>query len=87
MIKAGKEATLETMKEWLIYATTLAEKELGSGTGVLKLRYVYDMFLTKFPLFSKLISFETFSEFVDNALVNMRNILEVNSAIDEYVNK
>lgn len=36
------------IKALLLYWTTLAESELGSGTGQLKLRYVYDLFSEKF---------------------------------------
>ena len=39
------EQQLLKVKEWLLWAVVLAEKELGSGTGQLKLRYVYDLFL------------------------------------------
>ena len=31
------------VKEWLLFAVVQAEKELGSGTGQLKLRYVYNL--------------------------------------------
>ena len=51
---------LKKVKEWLLWAVAEAEKELGSGTGQLKLRYVYDMFIVKFPSLAKIISFETF---------------------------
>ena len=37
------------VKEWLRYAVTIAEQELGSGTGQIKLRQVYDMFIERFP--------------------------------------
>lgn len=50
----------EKVKEWLLWAVTEAEKELGSGTGQLKLRQVYDLFLQRFPAIAKRISFETF---------------------------
>ena len=43
------EQQLENLKEWLKWAVTQAEKELGSGTGQLKLRMVYDMAVEKFP--------------------------------------
>ncbi|MFR6482019.1 MAG: hypothetical protein ACLUPD_10785 [Anaerotignum faecicola] len=43
----------EKVKEWLLLAVTEAEKELGSGTGQLKLRYVYDLFLRRFPAVAK----------------------------------
>ena len=47
----------KNMKNWLLYAVAAAEKALGSGTGELKLRQVYDAFLIKFPIISKLMSF------------------------------
>lgn len=83
-IPTGKE--IETLKEWLKYAVTAAEQALGSGTGQLKLRYVYDLFVDKFPWLAKAISFSRFSEYVDEALVWMRGQLESNTAIAEIVN-
>ena len=55
--KPGSEQ-LEKVREWLLFAVTQAEKELGGGTGQIKLRYVYDMFVLKFPSLVKFISFE-----------------------------
>lgn len=63
------------IKEWLLYAVTVAEKELGSGTGQIKLRMVFNMFVDKFPITAKLISFETFSQWVDDALSKMKELL------------
>ena len=40
------EAQLDKVREWLLWAVTEAEKELGGGTGALKLRQVYDLFVT-----------------------------------------
>lgn len=73
------------IKKMLLYWVTLAEKELGSGTGELKLRYVYDLFLIKFPLTAKLVSFESFSFWVDDALAEMKKLLENNNAINKFV--
>ena len=75
----------EKVKEWLLLAVTEAEKELGSGTGQLKLRYVYDLFLQRFPAVAKRISFETFSYWVDRALIDMREMLNKNKAIYRMV--
>lgn len=61
---------------WLIWACNLAEKELGEKTGELKLRFVYDMFISKFPVTAKLISYELFGEWVDEALVELELIFE-----------
>jgi hypothetical protein len=76
---------ISKVKEWLLYAVTMAEAELGSGTGQLKLRMVYDMFITRFPLVAKIVSFETFSAWVDEALVEMKKMLNTNFAIAEVV--
>ena len=54
---------------------------LGSGTGQLKLRMVYDMFVQRFPWLARLISFEKFAGLVDEALVEMRNMLAKNAAV------
>ena len=74
------------IKEWLKYAVTMAEKELGGKTGQLKLRMVYDMFVSKFPSVAKLISFDTFASWVDDALEWMNKQLESNKAIETVVN-
>jgi hypothetical protein len=74
------------IKEWLLLAVTRAEKELGSGTGTLKLRIVYDLFMTKFPVAAKIVSFETFSLWVDEALDKMKELLAENEKVNELVN-
>ena len=69
------------IREWLLFAVTEAEANLGSGTGQLKLRMVYDMFVQRFPWLARLISFEKFSDLVDEALVEMRKMLAKNEAV------
>ena len=76
---------IETIKEWLLYACIEAEKALGNGTGQLKLRYVYDLFITRFPAVARMISFTVFSGWVDVALEEMRIMLTQNKAIREVV--
>lgn len=76
---------LAKVREWLLYAVTEAERELGGGTGQLKLRSVYDMFVLRFPKLVALISFDLFSELVDEALVDMREMLEKNQAVKAIV--
>jgi len=63
---------LNKVREWLLYAVTKAEKELGGGTGQIKLRYVYDMFVARFTWLARVISFEAFSMMVDEALERMK---------------
>ena len=73
------------VKEWLLFAVAEAEKELGSGTGQLKLRYVYDMFVAKFPFLVKFVSFELFSKLVDEVLERFKKMFNENKAIKQYV--
>ena len=76
---------LNQIQEWLLYAVSKAEKELGSGTGQLKLRYVYDMFIARFPHLVKFIGFEAFSGLVDEALEVFKNMLQQNKDINRYI--
>jgi len=68
-------------KEWLKWAVCYAEEQLGSGTGQLKLRMVYDMFVEKFPVLASILPFGIFSKWVDLALEWMRDQLEKNENI------
>ena len=86
-IKLGKEKQLRIAKEWLLLAVVEAEKQLGEGTGVIKLRFVYDMFTNKFKFLSMLLSFEQFSSMVDDVLDRMRLMLASNEQLKSYVNK
>lgn len=79
------EEKISKFKEWLLLIVAEAEKELGSGTGQLKLRYVYDKALAQFPVLTMAISFEKFSEYVDEALEKFKNMLQSNEKVQEYV--
>lgn len=80
-----REEQIEQLREWMLYAVTRAEQIYGSSTGQLKLRYVYDLFVQRFPALSAVISFEWFSELVDDALEQMRGMLASNKAIKAIV--
>lgn len=80
-----REQQLEQVREWLLYAVIEAERLLGGSTGQLKLALVFDMFAERFPMLVKVINFETFAELVDDALVEMRELLENNKAIKAVV--
>lgn len=84
-IKRPTSEQIKKVKEWLLYAVAEAEKELGSGTGQIKLRYVYDMFISKFPFLTSAISFELFSKLVDEVLVKFEEMLKSNTALKQYV--
>lgn len=85
-IKWPKETKVKNIKEWLKWAVVKAEKELGGGTGQLKLRMVYNMAVEKFPFIVKLVTFDQFSDWVDDALIWMRIQLEKNENIKALVN-
>lgn len=75
------------VKEWLVWACIEAEKSLKTGTGQLKLRKVYDSFISipSFSWVAKLISFETFSSWVDSALVKAKMMIINNVDLAKYV--
>lgn len=83
--KLPTKEQIAKIKEWLLYAVTEAEKELGGGTGQLKLRQVYDLFVQRFPAVAAVISFDTFSLWVDEALEQMREMLTKNENVAAYV--
>lgn len=82
--KQPKEQLIKNVKEWLKWAVVKAEKELGEKTGQLKLRLVYDWALAKFPWLAELITFDTFSDWVDEALKWMEKEL-TNPAAQNYI--
>lgn len=80
-----REEQIEQLREWMLYAVILAEQRFGSSTGKLKLHYVYDLFIQRFPALANVISFDWFSELVDDALDQMRGMLSTNKAIKAIV--
>lgn len=84
-VKKPTSEQIANVREWLLGAVTEAEKELGGGTGQLKLRKVYDLFVERFSWLAIVIPFEMFSDMVDDALVEMRHLLQTNAAVETYV--
>lgn len=85
-LRMGQQQQMKMISEWLLLAVVQAEKELGGGTGEIKLRYVYDKFIQKFGKMAMIISFEQFSSMVDVALDKMRDMLSSNTQLVNYVN-
>lgn len=83
--KMPKQNQVNNIKEWLKYAVAEAEKKLGAKTGQLKLRLVYDMAVQKFPWIINLVSFNTFSGWVDDALEWLNKQMESNEATQNYI--
>lgn len=80
-----KEKQIKDLQQWLLYAVTIAEKKLKSGTGQIKLRLVYNMFIEKFPYLVKIISFDKISSMVDIALEEFNKMLKSNKKLYDYV--
>lgn len=85
ILTSPSDEVLNNVVQWLVGAVTDAEKDFGGGTGALKLRQVYDLFLIRFPKIAHLISFEMFSVLVDEALEIMREMLKNNPKVKAYV--
>lgn len=84
-INMPREDKIKALKEWLKWAVVMAEKELGSGTGQIKLREVYNMAIAQFPWLVRYVTFEQFSAYVDEALVWMREQIAKNQSIEKLV--
>ena len=82
--KMPKDEQIAKVKELLLAWVTEAERDLGAGTGPIKLRTVYDRFALQFPALFKIITFETFSVWVDEALEQMEKLLQ-DERVKEYV--
>lgn len=83
-IKKNNEEKIKAVKEWLLFCVTKIESIYGGGTGKIKLRAAWDMAVTKFPFLTVLVTFDEFSEWVDEALEEMKKLLE-NSTIKYLV--
>lgn len=81
----SSDVQIAQVKEWLLWAVAEAEKELGGGTGQLKLRYVYDLFLLRFNYLANVITFEAFSLLVDEVLETFREMLTQNPSVKNYI--
>lgn len=84
-LKKPSNEQINTIREWLLFAVIEAEKIYQGGTGALKLRATYNEFCKVFPSLVAIISFDLFSELVDEALEQMKHLLDTNSNISEYV--
>lgn len=76
LFAAYKIFGIDKVREWLLIAVSQAESKFGGGTGKLKLVYVYDLFIAKFPKLQAIIPYTLFSVLVDEALEAMRKMLE-----------
>lgn len=85
--KLPTEKQKAKVKEWLIWACIEAEKALQSGTGKLKLREVWNRFVSvpAFSIIARIISFDEFEKWVTEALETVKNMLISNPSLATYV--
>lgn len=84
-IRMPSEEQIRAIKECLLNWVVQAEAELGSGTGKVKLSDVYGQFCKSFPIIKTAVSFETFSDWVDEVLDQMREMLQTNPNLRDVV--
>lgn len=84
-LKKPTSSQVEKIKVWLLQAVIEAEKHLGSGTGEVKLSWVFNSFIQRFPWMAKVISFEQFKILVDVALVEMKELMEEKEEVKKFV--
>ena len=75
----------KSLKDVLLYLCTEAEKIYGNKTGQLKLQYVWSQACKQFKFLTTFLTFEIFSNMVDECLVNLRHLLQTNKKMAEYV--
>ena len=85
--KKSPKEKLESVKQWAIYACALAQAHLGSGTGQLKMRETYNMFLQTFPTLAQVISFDTYKNTAEMALTELKEMLKTNPNIQNAIIK
>lgn len=74
-LQQPKKEQVEMVKAWLLWAVASAETELESAPGKMKLRWVYDLFVQRFPNVAKAVPFAVFSGWVDEALKDAGEML------------
>lgn len=86
-VKMPTNKQKEKITEWLVWACIEAEKRLQSETGQLKLREVWNMFcaIPAFSWVAKIISYEVFKTWVNEALIIAKKLLTNNKALATYV--
>ena len=84
--KMPKAERIKKFKAWLLLAVIEAEKYFeDSKMGQLKLQMVYEWAVEKFPWVEWFLSEEQFKLYVDEALEEMRRLLEENKSVQKYI--
>lgn len=84
--KTAETNLRKAVSDWLLKAVIDAETELGTGTGKLKIRSVYERAIEIFgPTVYQVITLEQLDAMAQYPLEEMRHLLETNGAIADYV--
>lgn len=83
--KLPSDEQLLKVRQALLWIVIECERELGSNTGRAKLAKAYNMFIQQFPSLVPVIPYSMFCKLVDDALDEMRHLLETNLDIAAYV--
>lgn len=84
-VTLNHDEQVEKLREWLLWAVVLAEREYGQNMGKVKLREVYSKFVEAWPQIASWMSFSMFSQLVDDALRQMKSMLTTNQELYKYV--
>lgn len=86
LIQMPRVERMKKFKSWLVFAVIKAEKYfMDPKTGALKLQQVYEWAVKQYPWVELVITEEQFKEYVDEALEEMRRLLETNPSIVNYI--
>lgn len=85
-IERHKQALLQAVTEWALKGVTDAEKDLGAGTGKLKVRAAYEKAVEIFgPELVDILTLEQFDALIQKPLDELRKMLESNQGVYDYV--
>ncbi len=73
------EKRLSFIKDTIFSLVLMAEKELGSKTGEMKLKLVITTFYKKYPFIRLILSENKLIDVIEESVVEMKNILKKNS--------
>lgn len=79
------EKRKDQIRTWLLEVVILAESVWESKTGKIKFSMVYDKFIERFGWMALLLPKSVFEVLVDEALEEMRHLLETNPNVAEKV--
>lgn len=85
-----KEAAIDAIRKTALSLVTEAERRYGSGTGAVKRAKVLEKIFEKYPVIAQVINkddtAELLDKIIDEALVELRELLESNTEFYDLIN-